>query len=734
MKLTVPTALFALILALGATAAPTQAATSDLPAPQPGAEVYPRPADGAYDISGRGFGHGIGMSQYGAEGAAAAGLGHAQILRHYYPTTVLGKVPGGLIDVGLTVDNDGVVEVLARPGLAVAAGPEATARTLPTGPDRWRVRATTTSSASCVLQARRSGTWRTEKVAGLTGCPVTFSAPEGSVDVVLPGTTTVYRGRVTAVHRGTTSLLAVNRLDRERYLWSVVSAEMPASFRPAALRAQAVAARTYAMRGANGTAHYDTCDTTRCQVYKGRGQRLADGTISTYEYPAPVAAVGDSANQVLRDGNGRLITTMYSSSNGGWMAGVAGFSYLVSKADPYDSVASNRRHTWTGQLPVTALEARFGLARVERVQILSRDGGGDWGGRVLQARVDGFDASGAYRSVPATGVELQATHSFPTHRGDGLSSNYFTILREPAADAAVRLWGPDRYATATAVSARWDPGVDVVYVASGQQFPDALVAAARSGVTDGPVLITRADRLPASISEELTRLRPRRAVILGGESRVSAAVLAEVRALTTAGDAQRIAGVDRYDTAAQLAGLYPIGPATVYLASGEQFPDALSIAALAGRQGRPLLLTRQGSLPVQTRDALARLRPRQVVVVGGTTAVSQDVLTAAQALTTDGVATRWAGDDRYATAAEIARRAPVSEGVWVASGADFPDALVGAARAAREGHPLVLTRPTSVPTSTADVVRERAAVRMVVLGGTDSVSATTFDQLRSLLR
>lgn len=216
--------------------------------------------------------------------------------------------------------------------------------------------------------------------------------------------------------------------------------------------------------------------------------------------------------------------------------------------------------------------------------------------------------------------------------------------------------------------------------------------------------------------------------------RVSSSVLAEISSLTTTGSVQRIAGSNRYGTTAEVAQYYSTRPDTVYLASGEEFPDALSIAALAGRQEHPLLLTRQGSLPLATKKALTRLRPGRIVVVGGTTAVSQDVAQAVRGLTTSGRVSRWAGANRYGTAAKIARNSPASSGIWVAPGQDFPDALVGAARAAHEGHPLVLTRSASAPSSTQDVVRDGSASSMVVLGGTSVVSAPTFDRLRSLLR
>lgn len=119
------------------------------------------------------------------------------------------------------------------------------------------------------------------------------------------------------------------------------------------------------------------------------------------------------------------------------------------------------------------------------------------------------------------------------------------------------------------------------------------------------------------------------------------------------------------------------------------------------------------------------------MVVGGRVAVSSDVVKQVSDLLPNSTVTRWYGDNRYETAAEIARRTPASSGVWVASGQNFPDALVGAAGAAHQGHPLVLTKPTSVPNSTWDVVTERSS--MVVPGGPAAVSERTYDLLWNLL-
>ncbi|MEV8267589.1 cell wall-binding repeat-containing protein, partial [Microbacterium sp. NPDC076911] len=115
----------------------------------------------------------------------------------------------------------------------------------------------------------------------------------------------------------------------------------------------------------------------------------------------------------------------------------------------------------------------------------------------------------------------------------------------------------------------------------------------------------------------------------------------------------RIAGRDRYATSAAISvDQFAPGVATVYLASGESFPDALSAAAAAGAAGVPVLLSRSTALPAEIISELARLRPEKIVVLGGENTISDSVLHAAEAYATDGV-TRIAGRDRYATSAAI---------------------------------------------------------------------------------
>lgn len=724
---------------------------TSLPAPQPGAEVFLRPSNAIFTVTGGGFGHGIGMSQYGAHGAGTQGRSHTQILAYYYPDTRLENRTNATVRVGITIDNDGITQVIRRSGLQVSNGTGGTTYNLPTGYSQFRVAASGANANTCRLQGLSGGSWSNVSVNGLTqACPITFSSSsEGTVDLVLPsGQQRVYRGSITATHRGTTSLLSVNTLSVQDYLRSVTLAEMPSSFHQQALRAQSVAARTYALSGATATAHYDVCDTTACQAYRGRGLRNADGTITAYEHANTDAAVAATNQQVLTylfpDGQRRLITAMYSSSTGGHTTdapGVATHGYLRGQPDPYDATPINPRHDWSGQLPATGLQSWYGINRIERIQILTRDGHGDWGGRVLSVRVEGFTAGGAYTYVNTTGNGLAASRPWPSI-ATGLSSNYFTLgggsTTPPPAATPQRVAGENRYGTAAEVSRSWTGPVSVVYVVSGQQYPDALVAAARSGTFDAPVLLTQHNNIPSDTRAALTRLRPQRIVVVGSSSVVSNTVFNQLRSYATTDNnltMQRVHGADRYGTAAAMAAYYPANQQRVYLASGQDFPDALAAAALAAYQGAPLLLTRSDRLDDATIAQLQRLNAGQLVVVGGPAAVSNAVANQAASYGRNATPRRVGGTDRYQTMRLVAAEFPVGHRTaYVASGQDFPDALVGAALAGNRGGPVILTQRDRVPSQTAVALNRIAPTSMIVIGGTPAITAANLNRLGQYLR
>ncbi len=247
-------------------------------------------------------------------------------------------------------------------------------------------------------------------------------------------------------------------------------------------------------------------------------------------------------------------------------------------------------------------------------------------------------------------------------------------LEAATGSTSARLAGPNRFATAAAVADAFPVGAPA-YVAWGGGAADALAggpAAARDG---GPILLTETDRLPAETVTALERLAPSGITVLGGTAVVSPAVEAALAELTD-GAVTRLAGPDRYATAAAVAGTFAAPVAEVFVASGESFADALSAAQAAGLAGVPVLLTATHELPAATMQALQDLDPATVTVVGGPAAVADSVVLQLEDLTGVPV-TRLAGDTRFTTALAVAF-ATYPEGadrVYLADGGDFPDAL-----------------------------------------------------------
>ncbi len=290
-----------------------------------------------------------------------------------------------------------------------------------------------------------------------------------------------------------------------------------------------------------------------------------------------------------------------------------------------------------------------------------------------------------------------------------------------------RLAGADRYTTAADVAGEFPPGLPTAYVATGTDYPDALTGAALAGWQQAPVLLVSPGAVPAPTATALRQLRPGRIVVLGGTGAVSDAVLAALKPFATSGQVTRLGGADRYATAAQVAEQFPVGGPVAYLATGTAFPDALTGAALAARSPGPVLLVAADGVPAATAQALARLQPQQIVVLGGEGAVPPTTLTQLQPYATSGTpVTRLAGLSRYATATAVAAQfTPGVPEVYLASGAAFPDALVGAALAGGQTVPVLLVPPSGPTQDIIDALTQLKTRRVVVLGGAGAVPASS---------
>ncbi|WP_084361611.1 cell wall-binding repeat-containing protein [Herbiconiux solani] len=190
-----------------------------------------------------------------------------------------------------------------------------------------------------------------------------------------------------------------------------------------------------------------------------------------------------------------------------------------------------------------------------------------------------------------------------------------------------RIAGVDRYAVSAAVSeAAFSRGAPVAFLASGEVFPDALSASAAAGRAGSPVLLVQKDAVPAAILAELRRLGALKVVVLGGANTIAESVLTTLRSEFVT---ERIDGSDRFAVSASVASsTFPHGAYTVYVASGEVFPDALSGAAAAVAHSAPVLLVNRDSIPPAVSTALDGLKPYRIVVLGGEATVSDAVLAA----------------------------------------------------------------------------------------------------------
>lgn len=375
----------ALAVALAPTVAPTTARAAD------GVEAYAVPASGTLALSGLGYGHGIGMSQFGAEGMGRQGKGYREILDFYYPGTTLTTVdPGATIRVslsGMTSDGGSTVSVEAKPALrATADGSDLALPATVAGKDVTGFRVVRGPSGVSVWAD--AGASSDRLASGVSGEVVFDSSAEvGRSRVTLEsggGSARTYHGRV-VVDRTSSGLLVMDALLVEHYLRAVVSLEVPGSWTPAALRAQAVAARSYALlvrKNARAAGQrYDICDTTACQAF---------GSLAT-ESANEVDAVTATAGEYLESG-GEPVFAQFSSANGGYS--VAGSRpYLVAQPDPYDGVvtgAENWGHAWQRTITATAIEATWpSIGTLKTLKVLGRDGHGDWGGRVLSVGLVG---------------------------------------------------------------------------------------------------------------------------------------------------------------------------------------------------------------------------------------------------------------------------------------------------------------------------------------------------------
>jgi stage II sporulation protein D len=389
------------------------------------AGAAPAHAASNFTIKGAGFGHGVGMSQFGALGLAQHGSGYRDILRHYYSDTGLGQVATGR-----------VVRVLLRsPKTASFTGATKAGNRTLHADKVYRV--TAQLDGTMVL---RSATNR--RLA-------TFPAPlqvtgDGLLTLRGPATNGIrdgqYRGWLEFRPNAVGNVLAINAIGLEQYLAGVVAAESPASWPAAALEAQAVAARTYAITtNAGGGSGFEQYADTRSQMYQGvRAER-----------PSTNAAINATRSQIVTY-NGQPVITYFFSTSGGRtenveesVLGNTPRPWLRSVDDPYDNVSP--WHRWTVRMTMGQASKKLrglvkgkfrGIVVVERgasPRIRSADVVGSKGrtrvtGATLRRKLELRDTWASFKAITAdedtsTAKAARTSHVIagrvtPARRGD----------------------------------------------------------------------------------------------------------------------------------------------------------------------------------------------------------------------------------------------------------------------------------------------------------------------------
>jgi stage II sporulation protein D len=361
--------------------------------------VAAAPAHADLVLEGHGWGHGVGLSQYGAYGYALIdGRDHAWILDHYYPGTTLARSGTGSIRVLLkrarTPKLCGLTRLRATGGRSVRLSE---ARQYRFSISRGRLRVVDTSS----------GRTRARLAAPVTATGGSSWCLRGAAENgVRDG---AYRGSARLIMDGR-ALLVVNRVGLESYLRGVVPSEMPSAWPAEALQAQAVIARSYALRGRRpATSPYDVFADVRSQVYGGLVR----------EVPSTTAAVTATKSQVIMAG-GTVAQTFFFSTSGGRTAnneevwGGLPISYLRSVDDPHDDLSPY--HDWTARFADGTARRKLrtlGVGRFRDLAVTARTPSG----RAATVEVRGEDSS---VEVPASRIQVLL----------GLRSTWFDVAKK----------------------------------------------------------------------------------------------------------------------------------------------------------------------------------------------------------------------------------------------------------------------------------------------------------------
>ncbi|MCP3740134.1 SpoIID/LytB domain-containing protein [Rossellomorea sp. BNER] len=528
----------------------------------------------------------------------------------------------------------------------------------------------------------------------------------------------------------------INKLPLEDYLKGVVPYEMPASWNVEALKAQTVAARTYALGKINSIID----DTISYQVYGGY---IWNSSL----YANSNNAVEETAGEILRY-NGNLISAVYSSSNGGHTESAENYwgydhPYLQGKPDTYDPKRPWDFSIYKKQLNTSELDLVNPSNWWSEVSERSKGSNAfDNLKGYIKRKTEYHDIK--IVGVPKLSISNEVNSSGKSTKGS-INVEYFaensngTYVREEGSQIpenySKSLEGERRYETSAAIAAHgWPSGSSTVVLGRGDIPLDALAGSVLAKKYDAPLLLTLNNEIPSKVLEQLKKKGPEATTvyILGGEQAISKNVYNKLMQLGFT--VKRVYGENRYQTSIGIA--QNIGASNeVIITSGDaNSPDALSIASYAAKQQIPILLTTQDVLQKDVKEYIDNKNFSKAIIIGGEVAVSKRI---ESDLINVGVTNieRVQGEDRFETSVAIAKRFDFDlDNVFFANGFIFVDALPGAALAAKYSAPVILTRPNQLPPQPKEWLQNLGTRPFVYyLGGEVAINSSTRSQIKQVL-
>ncbi len=566
-----------------------------------------------------------------------------------------------------------------------------------------------------------------------------------SIHTIYGNETRKYLGDVSYAVEDAKYVRPTNRnIPFEDYLKSVVPHEMPASWDLEALKAQAVTARTYSIHKQGKTVD----DTQAFQVYGG------------YDWhPNSTKALEETKGQILKyNGYSIGLNAVYSSSNGGYTEAASNLwgnavAYLPAKKDTSDPV-----HTWTVSYNKDQINTRkLDLAKPSSWWATTAEstpsvtnGIKNWlykqtGYENTEIKITRLadiaftDKNSSGRSQNATFtveffVKDKATNTFRMENGKiktfsvtgkitanamrtllGASNMKSTLVTRNEIIEHPRLGGIDRFDVAVNVSKTGWTSAATVVLANWDAYGDALAATPLAYKHNAPILLTKSETLNTRTKAEIERLKARNVIIVGGPISVSENIVGELENMGIS--VRRISGKNRVEVANNIA--RDIGSSSkVVIADGFNFPDALSIAPYAARNGYPILLTdTKHLLQSSTQSIIDSWNISQTIISGGPLSVSDTVYNNVPN------PVRFGGNSRFDVSAKIANTYfKNGSKAFITKGFVFADALTGSVLAAKENAPILLVQPDRLTTPIANSIEINGFDDFTILGGPISVN------------